>query len=44
MVRIQVHGKRKSLGYFNIEEEAARIYNQAAKQYFGEFAKLNEVS
>lgn len=32
------------LGYFTNEIEAARAYNDAAAIYFGEFAKLNEIS
>jgi hypothetical protein len=31
------------LGYFATEEEAAKVYNDAAIKYFGEFAWLNEL-
>lgn len=40
---IKTDGKHIHLGYFDSEEEAAFVYNQAAKRYFGEFACLNPV-
>jgi hypothetical protein len=39
---IQVDGKRTWLGNFTDPKVAARAYNEAAIQLFGEFAKLNE--
>ena len=36
--RIRLNKKEIFIGNFNTEEEAAIAYNQAAKQYFGEFA------
>lgn len=41
--QIGVGGSRIHLGCFNSQVEAARAYNDAAQQYFGEFALLNPV-
>ena len=38
---IGASGKRKYLGYYATEEEAAHVYDKAAKELFGEFAKPN---
>jgi len=38
---ITIDKKRKYLGYYATEEEAAHVYDKAAKELFGEFAKPN---
>ncbi len=35
------HGRRIHLGYFKDKIEAARVYDAAAKEYFGQFARTN---
>ena len=39
--RIRVNGKEKYLGLFGSKKLAARIYDDAAREYFGEFASTN---
>ena len=39
--RIEIGGKKLHLGLFRNPKDAAHAYNQAAKKYFGEFARIN---
>lgn len=41
--QIAVDGKRRHLGYFALEEDAALAYNAAALDAFGEYACLNQI-
>src|SRR5690606_30033579 len=38
---IKINGKKKRIGYFNDEIEAALAYDRAARELFGEYAKTN---
>ena len=40
---IQNHGKRDYLGYFDTEEQAARVYNERCLETRGDLAVLNDV-
>jgi len=39
--RIFAEGKRISLGYFHLEEEAHAAYRSATEKYFGDFSAVN---
>ena len=39
--QIRVNGKRKTIGRFEAEVEAAHAYDMAALEFFGDFARLN---
>ena len=41
MARIKHGDREKYLGYYATQEEAAHVYDKAAQELFGEFAKLN---
>jgi hypothetical protein len=43
MTRIYINGKRKFIGSFNNEYDAALAYNAAAAEHYGEFARLNHI-
>lgn len=40
-VHIKTNGNQKHLGYFDDTVQAAHAYDEAAKKYHGEFARLN---
>jgi hypothetical protein len=41
--RIHCDHRETSLGQFTSEADAARAYNAAALEHFGEYARLNEI-
>jgi hypothetical protein len=43
MARIGFNKKMYFLGYFLCKYEAAKVYNEKAKEFFGEFAYLNNI-
>jgi hypothetical protein len=42
-VRMRVNGKRIQVGSFIDENDAGRCYNEQARLYYGEFARLNVI-
>ncbi len=42
--QIQIDGKRKNLGFFTDEKEAAAVFNAAALVHYKKFAKLNDLT
>lgn len=40
-VQILIDGKKKTIGQFESEEDAARAYDKVARKYYGEFAPVN---
>ena len=42
--RIRKDGKDEHLGYYMNEIDAANVYNTKAKEYYGDFAKLNDIN
>lgn len=44
LAQIEIGGHCKHLGRYSNESDAAKIYNEAAKAAYGEFARLNDLS
>ena len=44
MAQISIEGKRTNLGTYTDEKEAAQVFNKAAIEHYGEYARLNEFS
>jgi hypothetical protein len=44
VARIQINGKRVFLGCYKTSIDAAKAYNEAAKNYHGEYALLNHLT
>jgi hypothetical protein len=42
-VRVRVNGAKKHVGYFDDPVDAARAYDRAAIQSYGEFARTNQM-
>ena len=43
MAQIRKNYKDIFIGYYATKEEAAKAYNEAATEYFGEFSNLNVI-
>jgi hypothetical protein len=43
LVQIRVKTKTIFLGYFEERIDAANVYNETAKRFFGQYAKLNKI-
>ena len=43
VAQIRLNRKAIHLGLFDLKEDAAKAYNNAAQKYFGEFSRLNEI-
>ena len=41
--QIKINKKVKFLGHYESEKEAAKAYNEAAVEHFGDYAKLNKI-
>lgn len=44
VAQIKVNSKKIHLGYFINEHNAAQAYNMAARHYFGDFSRCNDIS